>query len=67
MDRQKKITGRPDKIALQIPEVAYVSGLSRTKIYALIKRRMLASVKVDGRRLVLCADLERYLSSLRSA
>jgi hypothetical protein len=28
---------------------------------------MLASVKVDGRRLVLTADIEKYFASLRSA
>jgi excisionase family DNA binding protein len=66
-DRHKKITAAPEKIALQMSEAAYVSGLSRGTLYTLINDGKLPSLKAAGRRLILCADLEKYLVSLRSA
>ena len=54
-----------DKIALRIPEAAYVSGLSRSTLYALMGEGKLRSVKVGGRRLILRTDLEAYFAQLR--
>jgi excisionase family DNA binding protein len=67
MDRHSKITAPPEKIALQMSEAAYVSGISRTRLYELIKDRTLPSVKAAGRRLILRSDLEKYFDRLRSA
>ena len=52
------------KIALRIPEAAYISGLSRSTLYALIGEGKLRSVKVGGRRLILRNDLEAYFAQL---
>jgi len=54
-----------DKIALRIPEAAYVAGLSRSTLYALMGEGKLRSVKVGGRRLILRTDLEAYFAQLR--
>ena len=54
-----------DKIALRIPEAAYISGLSRSTLYALMGEGKLRSVKVGGRRLILRTDLEAYFAQLR--
>jgi excisionase family DNA binding protein len=53
------------KIALRIPEAAYISGLSRSTLYALMGEGKLPSVKVGGRRLILRTDLEAYFAQLR--
>jgi excisionase family DNA binding protein len=53
------------KIALRIPEAAYISGLSRSTLYALMGEGKIRSVKVGGRRLILRTDLEAYFTQLR--
>ena len=55
-----------DKLAYRIDEAADVSGLSRTTLYKLMAAKKLASAKVEGRRLILRADLVAYLNNCRS-
>jgi excisionase family DNA binding protein len=46
-------------------EASYVSGISKTRLYELINNGALPSIKAAGRRLILRADLEKYLASFR--
>jgi excisionase family DNA binding protein len=55
-----------DKLAYRIHEAVHVSGLSRTTLYKLIADKKLASAKVEGRRLILRADLVAYLNKCRN-
>ena len=54
-----------DKLAYRIDEAVHVSGLSRTTLYKLIAAKKLDSAKVEGRRLILRADLIAYLDSCK--
>jgi excisionase family DNA binding protein len=47
-------------------EVARMLGLGRTKIYALMARGELSSVKVGAARRIPAADVEQYVQRLRS-
>jgi len=51
----------PDRIAYRIDDAALASGLSRSKLYQLIKSGELRSFLAAGRRLILRAELEAYL------
>lgn len=51
-----------ERLALHVPEAVAVSGIGRTTLFSLIKTKELPSVKRGGRRLILRADLERFLS-----
>lgn len=50
-----------EKLAYTIPEAVAASGLGRTTIYELIKRRELPIVKVGSRSLIRRQDLEAML------
>ena len=50
-----------DKLAYTIPEAVVASGLGRTTIYELIKRREIPVVKVGSRSLIRRQDLEAML------
>lgn len=52
-------------IALSLRQVAEESGLSRTTLYSLIGSGELPSLKIARRRLVLRADLLRFLEGRR--
>jgi excisionase family DNA binding protein len=52
--------------ALTTDQVARALGLSRSTVTAMISRRELPSVKIDGSRRVLRRDLDAYLGSLTS-
>ena len=56
-----------DNLAFQINEAVHVSGLSRTTLYELIRAGKLKAIQAAGRRLVLKADLEAFLTSCREA
>lgn len=51
-------------LLLTVPEVASLLRLSRAKVYELIARGDLVSVKIDGARRVRRVDLERYVATL---
>jgi excisionase family DNA binding protein len=51
------------KLAYSINEVIYLTGLSRTTLYKLIKERKLSTVLVAGRRLVPQSSLSSLLST----
>lgn len=53
--------------AFTIPEAASQIGLSRSKIYLLIKGGELRARKAGRRTLVLASDLQRWLDSLPTA
>lgn len=55
------------KLALTIQEAVSVSGLSRSRIYRLLRDRKLQARKSGNRTLILVEDLERFLKSLPSA
>ncbi|PNG27656.1 hypothetical protein [Methylocella silvestris] len=54
------------KISYTIGEAIIASGLSRAKIYQLLKSGNLLSRFVAGRRLILCVDLEKFITSASS-
>jgi excisionase family DNA binding protein len=51
-----------ERIALRLNDACAVSGLSRSKLYDLMKRGKLKSIKVDDRRLILREDLKLLLA-----
>lgn len=61
--RQKAV----EKVALTIPEVTQLSGLSRSYLYKIFGTGELPRLKAGKRVLVMRADLESYLRSIRTA
>ena len=51
-------------LAVTIPDAVRVSGLSRTSLYAALKRGDLTARKAGRRTLIAFTDLEAYLASL---
>jgi excisionase family DNA binding protein len=51
-------------IAVTIPDAVKASGMSRTTIYAALKRGDLSARKAGRRTLIPIADLERFLAAL---
>lgn len=51
-------------ITVTIPDAVKATGMSRTSIYAALKRGDLTARKAGRRTLISFADLEAYLSSL---
>lgn len=51
-------------LLLTIPEVADLLRLSRAKVFEIVARGDLVSVKIDGARRVRRVDLERYVAEL---
>lgn len=52
------------KLLLTVPEAAAALGLSRSKVYELIARRSLRSLRVDGSRRVPVEALDAYIAKL---
>lgn len=50
-----------DRLAYGIAEAAIVSGISRSKLYELLKSKALPSVKIGARRLIRAHDLAELL------
>lgn len=53
-----------DQRGLELPEVAAISGIGRTSLYAYIKTGQLVARKAGRRSLVLQSDLDNFLNSL---
>ena len=58
MSRAISSSGWLSPAAFRVSDATKYSGLSRTTIYVLIKRGLLASNKVGGRRLILRESLD---------
>ena len=56
-----------EPLALRMSDAVHASGLSRSKLYEEIAAKRLRAIKAGGRRLILTADLEAYLTSFREA
>jgi excisionase family DNA binding protein len=56
-----------DKLLYRIPEVAEHLGISRSKVYELLKSGELRSVQIDRSRLVRARDFQAYVDSLAAA
>lgn len=54
----------PEPIALTVPNAVAYSGLSRSKLYQLIRSRDVTSVQVGGRRLVLRSGIDDFFARL---
>jgi excisionase family DNA binding protein len=52
-------------LALSVSDAARAIGVSRATLYVLFAQRELKSVKVGKRRLVECAEVERFLADHR--
>lgn len=55
------------RLLLTVPEAAEALGLSRSKLYELITRRAVRSVRIDGSRRVPVEALEAYVADLLAA
>ena len=53
-------------VAIPIPKACERIGISRSKLYEMLNKREIQSVKIGRRRLVRVADLDRWLESLPS-
>jgi excisionase family DNA binding protein len=53
-----------DALLLKVPEAAVQLGVSRAKLYELIRNGALPSVRVDGCRRIRRDDLLEYVASL---
>ncbi|MFO1118128.1 MAG: helix-turn-helix domain-containing protein [Beijerinckiaceae bacterium] len=51
-----------ERIALRVNDACAVAGLSRSKLYDLMKDGRLKAIKVGGRRLILRDDLKSLLA-----
>jgi excisionase family DNA binding protein len=56
-----------DKLLYRIPKVAEHLGISRSKVYELLKSGELRSVQIDRSRLVRARDFQAYVDSLAAA
>lgn len=54
-------------IALTIPDAVAYSGLSRSKLYELLRQKEIPSLQVGGRRLVLRAGIDALFQRLSEA
>jgi excisionase family DNA binding protein len=54
----------PAALLVTVPEAAKILGIGRTKVFQLIKRGALQSVKIDGSRRVVTSSLEIYAAHL---
>ena len=54
----------PPALLLTVPEAAKVLRVGRTKVFELIKRGELQSVKIDSSRLIAPVFLEAYVAKL---
>jgi excisionase family DNA binding protein len=54
-------TAAPERLAYGITDAAFVSGISRSKLYELLKSGALPSVKIGARRLIRTRDLAELL------
>jgi excisionase family DNA binding protein len=52
-------------LALSVSDAARAIGVSRATLYVLFAQRKLKSVKIGKRRLVECAEVERFLAAHR--
>jgi len=52
------------KLLLNVDEAAEVLGISRSKLYELLRDRQVASVKVGGLRRITMTALNQYVESL---
>jgi excisionase family DNA binding protein len=55
----------PPRLLLTPEECALALGIGRTRIYDLIARGVLASVRIGKSRRIAIGDLERFIDSLR--
>ncbi len=58
-------TGKADRLALTIAQAVQASGLSRSFLYRKFDTGELPRLKAGKRVLILRADLENYLNTLR--
>jgi excisionase family DNA binding protein len=54
----------PDPLAFTIPQAITTAGVSKTSLYAAIKRGDLRARKSGRRTLILCEDLRAWLDGL---
>ena len=53
----------PDPVTITVPAAMKASGLGRTKLYELIARKEIESVRVGARRLIVFASLKARLTA----
>lgn len=57
---------RPEPISVRIPEAVRLTGLSRSRLYELMKAREIEFVKVGSSTLILVESLRAFLESRRT-
>jgi excisionase family DNA binding protein len=61
------VIDRADVLAVSVAEAAALMNISRAKLYELIARGEIPSIRLDGRRLVRVEALRAYLIKLETA
>ncbi len=61
--KRPRTTPEPERLAYTIADARIATGLSKTKLYSLIKQGTLRKMKVGGRTLVDAASLRALLAS----
>jgi excisionase family DNA binding protein len=56
-----------DKLLYRVTEAGECLGVSRSKVYLLIRSGALPSVRIGGARRIRASDLQGYVDSLREA
>jgi len=54
-------------LAFTVPDAVAYSGLSRSRLYQLIRSRELASLQVGGRRMIMRSALDSFFAKLTEA
>ncbi len=54
------------RLAWSVEEAAVLIGISRRKMFDLVRYREVRSIKIGGRRLIRHVDLEQFLADLAS-
>ena len=58
---------RIQPIAFSVADAVTYSGLSRSRLYELIRSRHVASFQVGGRRMILREAIDRFISDIARA
>jgi predicted DNA-binding transcriptional regulator AlpA len=58
--------GAPEPISVRIPDAVRLTGMSRSRIYELIRAGDLEIVKVGASTLVLTESIKNFIESLRA-
>lgn len=65
-EEAESLVSRMEPISVRIPEAVRLTGVSRSKLYELIKAREIEVVKLGSATLVLTSSLREFINRLRA-